>query len=276
MIKGNTTNSKLDSSSQAELQNSIELMNRNSGGHVAVQAVYGSNVNITNTAIINSTIALTMNGGYGKAVLKTVYTQSCWANSLYLHNGGELELINTLLKDSGGAAIHAEDVYSTPTVPSPHKVTIDDLSEIDNFVSGEEGYFKAYAMEFTVMTMKSQMEMAVNPQGMTVIKLVTDPITGLQTEKVNFKFLFVPAGANAQPSGRQEAVTKYYVSEPGTIPGSGGIPYPSYYDIYVVKSYNPSGMALILPVNEIIILRKDNIPGYGPSLIGVGIYPITP
>ena len=68
MIKGNTTNSKLDSSSQAELQNSIELMNRNSGGHVAVQAVYGSNVNITNTAIINSTIALTMNGGYGKAV----------------------------------------------------------------------------------------------------------------------------------------------------------------------------------------------------------------
>ena len=110
---------------------------------------------------------------------------------------------------------------------------------------------------------------------MTVIKLVTDPITGLQTEKVNFKFLFVPAGANAQPSGRQEAVTKYYVSEPGTIPGSEGIPYPSYYDIYVVKSYNPSGMA-ILPVNEIIILRKDNIPGYGQSLIGVGIYPITP
>ncbi|MGI6781999.1 MAG: InlB B-repeat-containing protein [Acholeplasmataceae bacterium] len=275
LIKGNTTNSKLDSSSQAELQNSIELMNRNSGGHVAVQAVYGSNVNITNTAIMNSTIALTMNSGYGKAVLKTVYTQSCWANSIYLHNGGEFELINTLLKDSGGAAIHAEDIYSTPGTPSPHKVTIDDLSEIDNFVSGEEGYFKAYAMEFTVMTMKSQMELAVNPQGLTVIKLVTDPTTGLQTEKVNFKFLFVPAGANAGPSGRQEAVTKYYVNEPGTIPGTS-YPYPAYYDIYVINEYNPTGQALILPVNEIIILRKDNIPGYGPSLIGVGIYPLVP
>lgn len=268
-IKGNTTNSKLNSSSQAELQNSIELMNRNSGGHVAIQPVLGSNVNITNTAIMNSTIALTMNQGYGKAVLKTVYTQSSWANSLYLPNGCEVQLINTLLKDSGGAAIHAEDIYSTPATPSPQKIVMDDLSEIDNFVSGEEGYFKAYAMEFTVMSMKAQMEMQVSPHGKTVIRKFTDPVTGLVTEKVNFKFLFVPLGVNAGPSGRQEAVTKLYISD-------SAVPWPfPYYDIYNVNQYGQSN-AVILPNRELMIVRRDDIPGYGKSLLGVGIYNQTP
>ena len=80
---------------------------------------------------------------------------------------------------------------------------------ITNLVSGEEQWFKAYSMEIVAMGMKSTLENNVQTlntlkgYNYTIIQTVTDPVTNLTSEKMNFVFLCktddipqTPAGIN--------------------------------------------------------------------------------
>lgn len=256
-LKGNTRTSILDSSSQAELQNSIELMNRNSGGLLGVYVPYGTKTNVYNTVITNTTLALKIHGGNGDVNLDYLYTEASWSNSIYARNEGVLTISNSYMKDSGGAAIHMFDDSSTNTNKTTQKLIVDEATVIDNFVSGEEGYFKAYAMEFSVITLKAQLEQGVSPDGLTVITNVIDPITGLSSEKVNFKYLFTPIGDNLNSAtGSQKAQTDLVLKG------------------YAYNVDNSTEMPMVWKSQtDGTIILAENLPGMGRALMACGIYP---
>jgi hypothetical protein len=223
------------------------------------------------------------------------YSDSSWANTIFAQFAGQVNISNSLLKNSGGAAIHIEDRVSTTTTSTPGKVRIDKNTIIDNFVSGEEGYFKAYSLEFAVMQMKTQMDAGVSPFGYTMIKTFVDPISGLETSKVNFVFLSLPQkwnrngaeitytynGTTINESGAM--TSKYQVELYDAIASAyaGQDVYYTYnYDNYINTSTgNPIPMnftkfnSVALAPTEGVLMATNNIPLMGNAFIIASVYP---
>lgn len=190
-IIGNTKNSSLSS-------DGIELMNRNSGGHSGISVAFGGTANINNTTITNATIAVYL-AHNAKADMDYLYSGSNWANTVYGFGAERVELTNSHIKDSGGAALHIEDLKSTTTTKTTASIYIDDTNTIENYVSGEEGYFKANSMEIIVLTLKSGFQDIMNGVTGNAYSLLTrikNPVTNAESEKLNFILLSPPAGQN--------------------------------------------------------------------------------
>lgn len=277
-ITGNTTVPALNSSSESELESSIDLMNRNSGGYLGVFVFGGSHMTSNNTIINNTTIAIKLINDASDIRLNYFYSQSNWQNAIFSQTTGNVYINNSVLKNSGGAAIHMEDYASVAGNPINSTVYIDQNTIIDNYVSGEEGYFKAYSLEFAVMQMKSSMNSGVEDgtkEAYTMLKTVTDPVTGLPTSKVNFIFLSIP---------RKDSTNS---NAGGTQTGNVGI---NVYDVQIpnyathnyndVKNNNPETYSQIvfnkidanyIPV-EGMLMSCNNIPGMGNAFIVAGVY----
>ena len=153
------------------------------------------------------------NGKHTGSMTTIDYTTitSCWANCVYGQYAGNFVFTNSLLKDSGGAAIHIEDGTSKADQPCGSYVLIDENTIVENFVSGTEGYFKAYSMEIIAMMLKGSIDGSVagitsmDPRipSYTLIREITDPVTGLPTEKMNFVILFKTCGENDKATAVQ-------------------------------------------------------------------------
>ena len=206
MIVGNSTKPVLDESSENFLS-SIQLMNKNAGGYQAVNLGYGSTVDTNNVYINKTVIAININVGCSANIVDSKFVD-CWFNGIYGYGNKDLTITNSYMKDFGGAVIHLEDIHSKVEVdaagneineiPAPANVTIDTNSVLENYVSGDEGYFKSYSLEILIMQLKSQFESNISSNDWTMIKNDTDPVTGLSYSKVNLIMLLVSRGDNAE------------------------------------------------------------------------------
>ncbi|MBO5712512.1 MAG: hypothetical protein J6R47_06700, partial [Acholeplasmatales bacterium] len=205
-LVGNTTtpevNFGLDSD---QIQSAIDLMSKNSGGHIGFRAAYKNTINCDNVIIAGTTIAI-FSTNYSEFDLNKVYVYDSWANSAYSYGGSRLTFKGCVLGSSGGAAIHSEDIYSYMDNGQPVRVagdiTIDSNTRIENYVSGEEAWFKAYTMEIAAMKLKVEFDNGIRGLGsifgqdLTVIKNVVNPITGQESEMINLVMLSVARGNN--------------------------------------------------------------------------------
>ena len=72
---------------------------------------------------------------------------------------------------------------------------------INNYISGEEAWFKAYGMSAIALQLKSGINEGIVSTGRTIIKDVTNPITGLETEMIN-SFVTEPHNGAKETDGQ--------------------------------------------------------------------------
>ena len=223
-IVGNSTKPTLDESSE-NFQSSIQLMNRNAGGYQGINSGYGSTIEVNNCVITKAVVGI---APYARTtlVLTDSKVSDCWFNGIYGDRNRHITITNSELRDFGGAAIHLEDndslvkkytdgrpdeYLSTVTSDDPATITIDTASILENYVSGDEGFFKAYSMEFMVMKLKSEFESGVKDNGWTMLKDYIDPVTQLPSTKVNFVMLLGYKGDSPEKELTEYSTSEYKV-----------------------------------------------------------------
>ena len=142
--------------------------------------IMGGNLNATNVAIRNSLISFFISGdsdtvteganGYAtKAVLDNCYAENSWANSICTFYLTHLTVQNSIIKNSGGAAIHF-DCAPYPGVSTQNSTLVLENTQISNWVLGTESWLTAYQMSPTALAIKAQLEQGLNEKGLTCIK----------------------------------------------------------------------------------------------------------
>ncbi len=210
---------------QAEL-----LMSRNSGGMNAI-IVRAGNSHIYNTNVGYSTIGLTTNAyGYqtnGELVTMHVdktWVHHQWANSVFGWAASQITITNCLIDSSGGAAIHVEDNRPGSGGAEDPTVNLDDNTIVNNWVSGQEAWFKAYGMTQAALQIKSLVDYSLSNLGgpgvglnKTILKLVTNPVTGLETEMFNFVVLTktLEGASSNNEGGVQVTGSEFLLNFPG-------------------------------------------------------------
>lgn len=198
-LLGNTTTPSVNYALSAdEIAYQEQLMARNSGGFVGFLNRKGSisaeNVNVGYTTIaffytaygtlLDGTTPVSMN-------VSSSRIHDSWANSFYIHGATVLDISESEIGSSGGAAIHLEDIRSGNSgIEDPHLI-LDAATTVDNWVSGDEAWFKAYGFSSLALGLKSQVQGGLDLLGLdqTIIQLRENEVTGAQTEKINFVLL---------------------------------------------------------------------------------------
>lgn len=200
-ILGNTRTPAINYGQSAEeIANQEAEMSKNSGGYNGLMVRAGSST--FDNVRLGYTLIPFFNTAYGYdsdattdgtfMTLNYAHAYNTWANSLYGSGATGFKVNNSFIGQSGGAAIHSEDNKVEDGVFTP-SVIIDGATVIDNWVSGDEAWFRAFGMNITALTFKSQIESTLNETvGQSIIDVRTDPITGLPTEMFNFVMLTEP------------------------------------------------------------------------------------
>ncbi len=208
-IIGNTTVPSVNFGGTAEeilLQE--RLMSRNSGGYVGVMISNGS-TNFTNMQVRFTVLGFD-NNAYGEDVKMTldhIIVDDIWANGLYVYGGSWTSVNNSFFGQSGGPAFHIVDSRQG-SGPSNINTPVLELNNtvIENYISGEEAWFKAYGMSSLALQLKSQISQGIAPTGRDIIKLVTHPVTGVQTEMLNFILLTEPSNLAVEKDGESNTI----------------------------------------------------------------------
>gem|GEM_PF-2411172 len=206
-IIGNTVTPSVNYNLSAEEIASAEaLMSLNSGGYNGIVLKSGTN------RFTNVNIGMTVMGFFSTALgyktggtienftyIDYVHIYESWASSFLGYAISGLVVTNSNIDTSGGAAIHIEDAYSDGNDP---EVFIDTATTVDNWISGQEAWFKVYGMTPTVTSIKSGIQTGILPLGKSIVKTIESPTTGLQTEMINFIMFQLPReGAYTQVEG---------------------------------------------------------------------------
>ena len=280
-------------SPSSEISSIADYMSMTSGGYNAFKSSTkgsssynsvptGSNkISLSNVNIKNSLIALFVEYNANFNADYTYVTQT-WANSLYSNGGNNLKITNSKIESSGGAAFHVQDIYytydgtdiTTVTNPTLQLETIN--TTVENYVSGEEQWFKAYGMEVTALGMKSQLEAGVSGTGYTILKTVTDPNTGLQTEKMNFVYFgMVKEIDSLSQKDKIDAVINNVF---GTDTGQDSNGYDVYVDsngsYFLYKLDSTTGVITIVPLDASMNAQMDKIQLYLFFSASVGSDPV--
>ncbi|MGD9910106.1 MAG: InlB B-repeat-containing protein [Candidatus Izemoplasmatales bacterium] len=198
-LLGNTTTPSINyAGSEEEIANQERLMSQNSGGILGV-VVRNGKADLTNMVIAYTVIGVTTNA-YGEnssalpltVDLSYVSIYDSWANSVYLWGGAGLEIDHSSIGSSGGAAIHFEDIHPGTTGYDDPLLVIGEGNEFNNWISGQEAWFKAYAMTSVALALKSNINSGIDPLGKTIIQMMENPVTGYDTEMINLVFLSLP------------------------------------------------------------------------------------
>ena len=213
-VIGNTQNFSSNLGGSTGSTMSIEeYMNRTSGGLLGFKAYslgnqpesnYGQNTDVSynNIVVENTYVGISI---YRKISIDVNYVSinNSWSNSIVSWNANEITLRNSILKNSGGSSLHINDGWiardasgnkiDSATHPDYGNITCNPslnidfaTCEIDNYISGEEPWFKQHGMEVAALNLKSGLEGLANNFGKTIIQVIEDPVTGLQSEKINF------------------------------------------------------------------------------------------
>ncbi|XFA99085.1 InlB B-repeat-containing protein [Candidatus Izemoplasma sp. B36] len=219
-IIGNTTTPSVNyAGTEEEIYNQERLMSQNSGGILGV-VVRNGHASINNTVIGYTVIGVTTNA-YGETTngdpllvdLDYVTIYDSWANSVYLWGGSGVSVDNSDIGSSGGAAIHFEDVHPGTTGYDDPILILGNNNEINNWISGQEAWFKAYAMSSVALALKSNINMAVSPLEKTIIQMVQNPVSGLDTEMINLVFLSLPQDSAVTYSNPNDSTSVITASE---------------------------------------------------------------
>lgn len=289
-IRGNTTKPSVDYNSE-NVSASIQLMNRNSGGYLGVQTAFGNEVAIKNSIISNCTTGVTISGE-SSLILQDSKILDCWSNSIYGYDPKNVIIINSHLKDAGGAAIHLEDCESYIDTNGDVKDTdsmlvIDTNSIIDNYVSGEEAFFKSRSLEVAVMQMKTQFEQGANAIGWTMLKPETNEAGDLINTYLNFKFLLICNGKNEEDEeyiyngetryglGTNMIKLALFNGTPDLVDYSNLISSPTCAGL-IAKNNPTLGNDCVKINDDAIYLQVAPMPlGMGNSLIGLEVKPLS-
>jgi len=200
-IIGNTTTPSINYGlSSEEISNQETLMSRNSGGYNGIIVRNGSST-FNNLRVGYTLIAFTNNANgikndvnndpiYMEVNYNKVYDN--WANSFFVWGGTGVVINRSEIGQSGGAAIHLVDVRSGAGVDNPTAI-IDNETKINNWISGEEAWFKAYAMSLVALQLKSLIQQNISQLDKSIIKNINNPVTGLPTQMINFILLSEPS-----------------------------------------------------------------------------------
>lgn len=205
-VIGNTRTPNVNYSEGTDkIQEALEVMGRNSGGYVAIANSFNLRLEVDNVVVGSSTIAI-----WSKAetdvIVNNAYLYNNWANTVYGYGPSSVYIANSVLEESGGAAIHIEDTKFSSDYAQT--VTIDTATvEVNNWVSGEEAWFKAYSMELAAMRMKAQINSGVRTTGASILRNITDPSSGLVSRKMNFVMLILPVDEQLSPSEKVKTDT---------------------------------------------------------------------
>lgn len=153
-----------------------------------------STMDVQNCNVSNCLISLYADCGMN---IDYTHVKNSWANGLYAHVTQPdvvVSVSNSVIEASGGAAIQVDDQEfgipsgGTGTAITP-KAVIDYAScTVENYVSGAEQYFKGYGMESLAIGLKSLINSGVKGLGMTIVKNVVSPTTGLESECINWVY----------------------------------------------------------------------------------------
>ena len=259
-------------------QSAIDRLNKYSGGYHGIYVARGSKAEINNTVVQNANIAVFIDEG-SSLEADYLHTMASWYNSIFARHCYDISLDNSYLKDSGGAAIHFADGLSTATNPTPAVVNISSTTKIENFVSGEEAYFKVNSMEITVMQMKTQFHNVLGQLtggSHSLIQSMIDPTTNLEYQKINFAFLFMPVGANSMGENGADATAYPHVNinagtsnpQVGLMKSTANVYYKDLvgdgvYPTLVGNNYNSNGY-----YESCYFVLGSEIPGIGKCVFG--------
>lgn len=174
-ILGNTITPDVNyNQSSDKVKSEEELMSYNSGGYIAITNRYcGSTTN--NVNIGYAIIGITCSFYSSKAVLNETYIYYSWANGCYGHGVDFFDLHKSYIKYSGGAAIHIEDTQIEGDNDNngcyDPMVLVDKDTVIENWVSGEEAWFKAYGLNALIPTLKASLEGGLNTFGASMLEV---------------------------------------------------------------------------------------------------------
>lgn len=199
---GNTVNQNEMIDPEGHSQGIAEVMRQTSGGLSGIKTDYEphdastvdiqpviktSSVNITNTLI----------AAYidRSAELSYTHIKNSWANGVYSVpvSHGYVNIDHSIIESSGGCATQDDDNataknYGISGLVNPTMNIDFSTSLIENFVSGEEQWFKGYSMEVVALGLKSQINQALAERQKTIIKEVINPATGLPSECMNWVY----------------------------------------------------------------------------------------
>ena len=191
-IIGNTTIPEINYGGSVEdILIQERLMSMNSGGHIGIKVRNGSSE--FNNVEVKFTVIGFMNLGYGEnveMVLNEVKVSEIWANSFYMQGGSKATVNDSYFGGSGGPTFHLSDIRPGDGIDNPTIVLNNTI--VNNYVSGQEAWFKAYNMSSVALGMKSTIEDGIAATGRHVIKTKIDPVTGLETEMINLILLTEP------------------------------------------------------------------------------------
>ena len=128
-----------------------------------------------------------------------VHVRNCWANGCYqwtrFGQNVTTKFEHTLLEASGGCATHIDDsrydIEYSGQIYNPHGIYDMSTCKIENFITGEEQWFKAYGMEIVAMKLKTTIEAQIRTQSedkLTIIQEKENPVTGRVNEYINWIF----------------------------------------------------------------------------------------
>ncbi len=200
-LLGNTTTPAVNYGLSAEeIANQEQLMSRNSGGYNGLMVRGGSST--FNNLRVGYMLIPFFNTAHGAQdveqtmpvmmTLHDVRVYESWANSIYIHGATGVAIYRSEIGQSGGAAIHMVDNKEGDGLDNPTLI-LDEKTVIDNWISGEEAWFKAYAMSVVALQLKSQIQNQLAPVHKSIIQERANPVTGLPTEKINFILLTEPS-----------------------------------------------------------------------------------
>lgn len=211
---GNTSTPYINYSQSAEeILLAEQLMSRNSGGYVGI-TIRNGNSHIYNTNIGLMTIGLTTNayGMTSDSQLVGAHVDYCifyneWANSIFGWASSLIEIKNSDIGLSGGAAIHVEDNIPESGGPDDPTVILDDSTTVNNWVSGQEAWFKAYGMTGAALAIKGMADQGIALLNKTIVREIENPITGLKTEMFNFVLLTKTLGKATTEDAQHNPIT---------------------------------------------------------------------
>ncbi len=219
-ILGNTTTPSINyGGTEEEIYNQERLMSQNSGGMLGV-VIRNGKADLNNLIIGYTVIGVTTNA-YGENSSAEVLTvdmeylkiYDSWANSVYLWGGSGISMDYSDIGSSGGAAIHFEDVHSGSTGYDDPILILGNNNVFNNWISGQEAWFKAYAMSSVALALKSNINNAVTPLGKTIIQTMENPVTGLETEMINLIFISLPKEGAVTYSNPNDSTSVISASE---------------------------------------------------------------
>lgn len=204
----------------------------------------------------------------GGATISYTHTVNTWANSIYSHNdfGRTVSVDHSVFESSGGALADIEDsIYTLDTLGYVTNPTVRfdyATCRLENMVSGEEQWFKAYSMESVALGLKSSLDaqiQAATGGTMTIIKKVTNPLTGLESECMNWVFFDRCQGA-VPPEAPDATDLGTYLNLQGN--KAGEYKYVQEYGMFVLmdENYQP-----IVDNGKLCAIKIEGLPAETPT-----------